>query len=288
MRPSTASSHRPERCAAALLLLALAASGCVTRGTHQRVVQERDRLAERVTLLEASNESLSQERVQLIDSVEDLRQEREALAASVEQLTARRADLETSLETREAEVAASRQEIDRLRATYDGLVQDLQSEVAAGRIQIEQLREGLRLNLAQEVLFPPGSAELGPEGDAVMRKVAARLAELPHRVEVQGHSDDRPITGALARRYPTNWELAGARAASVVRLLERLGVDAARLQAVSFGATRPVASNDTPDGRARNRRIELRLVPPDAPAPEPRPLAPADGEPAAPAGGSSS
>ncbi len=262
----------------------LALAGCVTRGTHREVVEERDRLAgersrlaERVTLLEASNESLSQERVELIGQVEDLRQAKSALEENIEQLESLKQELSTSLETREAELADLRQ----MRETYDGLVGDLEAEVAAGRIQIERLKEGLRVNLSQEVLFPLGSAELGPGGEAVLRKVAARLRELPHRVEVQGHTDDLPIGGALAQRFPSNWELGGARAARVVRLLESAGVAPERLEAVSFADTRPVTSNATSDGRARNRRIEIRLIPVDATPVEP--VAPAPSGAAAPA-----
>jgi chemotaxis protein MotB len=151
--------------------------------------------------------------------------------------------------------------VQQLRSTYDGLVSDLQSEVASGRVQIEQLRDGLNVKLAQGVLFPSGSAQVGSEGADVLGKVAHRLLELPHRILVQGHTDDVPISGRLAERYPTNWELAGARAASVVRILAERGVPPERLAAVSLADTQPVASNATPEGKAANRRIEIRLIP---------------------------
>ena len=76
-----------------------------------------------------------------------------------------------------------------------------------------------------------------------------------------GFTDNVPIRGNLAKRYPTNWELAGARAASVVRLLESTGIDSTKLIASSYGDNFPVASNDTEEGRAQNRRIEIRLRP---------------------------
>jgi chemotaxis protein MotB len=263
-----------------LALLALSAAllslpGCVSRGTHRQVVEERDvyreesaRLAKRIELLETSNEALSEERVALIDEIEDLRQLREELEMKVEGLDRARSELETNLRESEREVARHSEEVEQLRQTYGELVSDLESEVAAGRIEIEQLREGLRLNLSQEILFPSGSARLNEQGRAVIAKVAARLAAAPHRIEVQGHSDDRGISGRLARRYPTNWELAGARAASVVRLLAENGVPPQRMSAVSFGEFQPVASNDTPEGRTRNRRIEIRLLPVATPAPD--------------------
>ena len=91
--------------------------------------------------------------------------------------------------------------------------------------------------------------------------MAAQLAELKDFIEVRGHSDDRNIGGNLAKRYPTNWELAAARAARVVRLLESKGIPGDRLAAVSLGPHQPVAPNDTVENRARNRRIEIRLLP---------------------------
>lgn len=248
-------------------LLAVA-PGCVTRGTHQEVVAERDRLAEesrrlaeRVKLLEASNQSLSAERVQLLEEVEDLRQERSELDRSITRLRQVKDELEASLAARERELAARTREIERLQGTYEALVSDLEQEIAAGQIQIDQLREGLRLNVSDEILFPSGSAELTAQGEQVLEKVAEQLRKIPHRVEVHGHTDNVPISGALARRYPTNWELAAARASRVVRLLESQQVEPDRLTAVSRGEHHPVAPNDTPEGRARNRRIEIRLIP---------------------------
>jgi len=251
----------------ALLLGLSLVGGCVTRGTHQQLVEERDSLSERVRRLEASNESLSSERVKLIGEVEDLGSEREKLAASVEELRTTRDELQQNLAMTSSQLAARSAEVDQLRQTYDGLVDDLQSEVASGRVQIEQLRDGLNVKLTQAVLFPSGSAQVGSEGVEVLTKVAHRLLELPHRVLVQGHTDDVPISGKLAQRYPSNWELAGARAASVVRILAEAGVPTQRMAAVSLADTQPVAPNDTAEGKAANRRIEIRLVPAPAAVP---------------------
>jgi chemotaxis protein MotB len=264
----------------ALIVALLLVPGCVTRGTHLEVVEERDqyreesaRRARRIDLLEASNEALSEERAALIDEIEDLRQVREGLEVKIEALDQRRGELETNLFESESEVVRHAEEVEQLRQTYGGLVSDLESEVAAGRIEIDQLREGLRLNLSQEILFTSGSAELNQKGRGVIGKVAERLAAAPYRIEVLGHTDDRGIRGSLARRYPSNWELAAARAASVVRLLAERGVSPDRMRAVSFGEFRPVAPNDNPEGRARNRRIEIRLLPAERSAAAPNPPA---------------
>jgi chemotaxis protein MotB len=271
----------PERLGLAAVIVALAlVPGCVTKGTHMEAVRDRDqyreesaRRAKRIDLLEASNEALSEERVALIDEIEDLRQVREELGEKIEALDQVRGELETNLRESESEVVRHTEEVEQLRQTYGELVSDLESEVAAGRIEIDQLREGLRLNLSQEVLFASGSARLNERGRGVIGKVAERLATAPQRIEVQGHTDDVAIRGPLARRYPSNWDLAGARAASVVRLLAERGVPPHRMSAVSFGPFQPVAPNDTPEGRARNRRIEIRLLAADRPAPPPDPPA---------------
>lgn len=254
---------------------ALLTSACVTVGTHDAVVRERDslaressRLSDEVQRLETANASLSSERVTLIDEMETIRAERDALRSEASSLQNLTDELSVTLEERESEVAAKRAEVDRLRDTYQGLVSDLESEVAAGQIQIEQLREGVRVNVSDEILFASGSAQLDQIGREVLDKVAQRLIGGDYRIEVEGHTDNIPIRGGLAQRYPTNWELAGARASRVVRLFQKAGVAGERMTAISYAEFRPVASNDTPEDRWSNRRIEIRLQPIVAPLEE--------------------
>lgn len=247
-----------------LLLLAafLAAPGCVTRGAHERAMDEL-----RTQLAQAEDEGRDKDR-----SIEALEAEREKLLGEIE-------DLRDARESLSNDVADREQKIEKLRGTYDALVVDLEAEVATSVLRIEQLTEGLSFRLPQDVLFPAGSADLTPAGQQAVREVAARIQKGDDRVEVQGHTDDRAIKGGLSSRYPTNWELAGARAASVVRVLEQAGVDPKRMSAVSFGPNRPLVSNDTAEGRAQNRRIEVRILPlRPAPAAGEPPTAPA-GEP---------
>jgi chemotaxis protein MotB len=243
---------RRSLAAAGLVLLALVATGCVG------VVLERDNLRKENEQMKRSVESLSAERDQLLEEIEDRRVAEQKLEKQVAELGRTRENLEKSLKNREVELKARSSEVKELRETYDGLVTELQSEVQAGRVEVERLREGLRVNLAQEIVFPPGSAQLGAEGRKVVRGVAERLRDAPYRVEVQGHTDDQRTRGGA---FPTNWELAAARAAAVVRVLEDEGIDPGRLSVVSYGEHQPIAANDSPDNRARNRRIELRLVP---------------------------
>ena len=210
----------------ALALGAAALLACVSSGKYEKLAQERDALQWRVAGLE---------------------QERQGLAAEKQGLA-------SSLD-------AHRAELSDMKGTYDGLVARLGQEVAEGKVEIERMRDGIRLNLAQDILFATGSAELDAQGRDVLGRVSEELAKARHRIEVEGHTDDVPIGGALAKVYPTNWELAGARAARVVRLFEEKGVGRERLAAVSFAEMRPVASNGDAEGRAKNRRIEIKLLP---------------------------
>jgi chemotaxis protein MotB len=265
---------------ATCVLLLSTALGCVTKGTYDEVADERDRLAvarrdleNRVEQLEAANQSLTAERIALIDESEDLRISSEQNEREAARLARAKSQLTKNLEEREALLAARNAEIEKMRSSYDGLISDLEDEVASGQIQIERLRSGLKLNLSEEILFPSGSASLNASGQAVLSKVGRRLIELPHSIAVEGHTDDVPV----ARRYPSNWELAAARASSVVRLLADLGVEPDRLKVVSRGEFMPVASNDTAEGRAKNRRIEIQL---DAPIDKSGETSSAEGQPA--------
>jgi chemotaxis protein MotB len=255
-------------CGLALCLLLPIAFGCVTKGTYDAVVSERDQLAaarkdleNRVEQLTAANQSLTTERVALIDENEDLRIAKESNEREVEKLTRVKSTLTERVESSEAALAARNAEIEKMRSSYDGLVEDLESEVAAGQIQIERLRSGLKLNLSEDILFPSGSATLNAQGKAVLSKVSHRLVGLSNNIEIVGHTDNVPV----ARRYPSNWELAAARASSVARLMTELGVAPERIKVVSRAEFDPIASNDTAEGRAKNRRIEILL---DAPIEE--------------------
>src|SRR5262245_47204547 len=258
MKRSNTRCRRATSGLVALVFAAAAASGCVTRGKYDRAVDELEKERTRVADLERSNEALGGERLKLIDEMEDLRENKEQLSGEVAKLEKTRAELTSSLQEHEAKVA----ELSKRSGEYEGLVKDLEKEVASGQIQITQLREGLRLNLAQDILFRSGSATLEPYGIELLTKVSDQLTKHPQQVEVQGHTDDVPVSKTA--RWGTNWELAAARAASVVRLVEKQGLDPHHLRAVSYGKHAPADTNDTAEGRARNRRIEIRLKPLDA------------------------
>ncbi len=156
-------------------------------------------------------------------------------------------------------------ETDREAEMLDRQQEALADEVArwalAGAVKMELLRSGLQIILPNEVLFATGEANLKPEGQSLLGELVDELEGVPYQIVVIGHTDNVPIGPGLMKRYPSNWELAGARAASVVRMMAAEGISPEQLLAISMGDTRPIAANDTPEGREHNRRIEVRIRP---------------------------
>lgn len=244
---------RPS-CMCTVLLIAFGLAclnGCVSKSQHASVLKELDYCEIDNVVLQERVQSLKTEKG---DVDAQLRGEKELAKKRVRRLEAEKGDVDAQLrsERRSAEVA---------HALYESLVSGLASELATQQVEIEQMQSGVTVNLPGEVLFSTGSAELTESGKEVLFKVGDKLREVPYQTVVAGFTDNVPIGGVLVERYPTNWELAGARAARVVRLLEEAGVSSNRLLAVSFGENQPEASNDTLEGRAENRRIEIRLRP---------------------------
>ena len=233
--------------AGALVIAGAAATGCVSTNRYVQVEQERD-------LLMARNEALAKE-------IENANRNGESLAQEKSALAERLSHLENKESTLSARLQETEEEAQKLQATYDGLVKSLQKELKAGQVEVTQLRDGLRVNVSQDILFDSGSAALDSNGTAVLSKVATQLKKSGHQILVIGHTDNKPIRPVLAKRYPSNWELAGARASSVVRLFSQSGLSSKRMLAVSVADSQPVASNKSEEGRAKNRRIEIRLRP---------------------------
>ena len=163
----------------------------------------------------------------------------------------------------QAQVAQKEAELLVLHSTQDEIVEGLKQEIADRQVQVEQIKDRLRVEMVDELLFDSGEATLKPGGIEVLKKVGAALKKVNDRpIEVQGHTDNVQIGGALARRFPTNWELSSARSINVARFLhEQAGLDPTRLSAAAHSEFRPRASNDTDEGRRKNRRIEIHLGP---------------------------
>ena len=125
-------------------------------------------------------------------------------------------------------------------------------------IQVTRNDEGTRLAFEDQVLFDFGKDVINPEGFPFLDKIARALADVPYPLRVEGHTDNVPIR---TKRFPSNWELSIARAVNVVKYFAQVSkLDPRRLSAVGYGESRPVAQNDTPSNRAKNRRVEILLL----------------------------
>jgi chemotaxis protein MotB len=200
-----------------------------------------------------------------------------SLRTQVADLTIIRDQLQRSGAELAQKVTEKEKELAALHSTQDEIVTELKGEIADKTVQVERIRDQLRVDLVDEVLFDSGEATLKPAGATVLGKLASVLARAEgRRIEVQGHTDDVPITGALAKRFASNWELSAVRATNVVRYLQdQAKLDPARLSAAGYAEYRPRGPNDTEAGRKANRRIEILLLPlpPAAEAPAAAPAA---------------
>ena len=155
------------------------------------------------------------------------------------------------------------EEISNIEKTYNELIEEMKKEIEDGKIEISTLREELTVNVLDQILFDSGKIEIKPEGLEVLGRVGNIIKGVEdHMIVVEGHTDNVPISPALSKRFPTNWELSAARATNVVRYLqEYVGVDPKRLVASGYSEYHPVDDNATREGKSRNRRIEIILVP---------------------------
>jgi chemotaxis protein MotB len=219
-------------------------SGCVTKGTLEKVEAEKKQL-------EAEK---NQEIGALKSEQEELQKKRSELQEQIKALESQRA----SLEQEKAQLLASSQ---KNQAQYDTLVRNLTDEVKKGQLQVRQFKNMLTVDVAEQLFFDSGQANLKNTGKDVLKKVGDTLKGYDDKViRIIGHTDNVPIARALQKAFPSNWELSVARATTVVRHLQEVGVPAERMIASGRAEYAPVAPNDSPEGRKKNRRIEITLI----------------------------
>jgi chemotaxis protein MotB len=220
-----------------ILAAAAVSSGCVSSSEFKKMQTAKD---EEIGKLQQQNTDLVKENAAL-------QQQNAGVLQQVDALDQQRADL----------LAASQQQ----QQQYDALVHKLSKEVKRGQLQIRQYRDMLSVELEEQIFFDSGRAELKTGGKAVMKKVAEAVKDYANKIiRVVGHTDNVPIAPALQSTFPTNWELSVARATNVVRYLQDVGIPPGRMIAAGRSEYDPVATNDTPEGRQKNRRIEILLI----------------------------
>lgn len=249
---------RPSRLPWVLFALALAAGAAVAVFLLYRLDSARSEAAGATARMLDSQEKLGA-----------LRGSRAEVEQRLERLEAEKADLLALKNELSRDVRAKEEQLQKLKGTYDELKEKMKAEIAKGEIRLSQAGGRLKVDMIDKVLFDSGEAAIAKRGEEVLSRVGAVLARIEDRqVQVSGHTDDSPISSRLVDRFPTNWELSAARATNVVRFLqEKAGLPARRLVTAGYGPYHPIASNATPGGRARNRRIEILLTPALEPTP---------------------
>jgi chemotaxis protein MotB len=183
-----------------------------------------------------------------------------------------------ALQTQAADLEKEKQQAAQMSK---GLEDEMRADLESKDVTISKLQGKLTVNILDRVMFDSGEAILKPAGESVMRKIAGILAGHPKlKIHVIGHTDNVPIHG----RFASNWELSTARALAAVHFLtEKAGVDPHRVGAVGYGEYRPIADNSTAEGRARNRRIAVTILPDELAGtdavPAVKPDVPADSQP---------
>ena len=143
--------------------------------------------------------------------------------------------------------------------TFRKMLEKFQSMVESGKLKIKIVNNKMLVEMQSAILFPSGKAELSDEGKEALTEVAKILADISDRkFQVAGHTDNVPIK---KRRFKSNWDLSSARAVAVVKHLIENGVQAENISAAGYAETQPAASNETEEGKAQNRRIEIVLQP---------------------------
>ena len=147
------------------------------------------------------------------------------------------------------------------QVTIEQLVDDIKKliikEDMEDLVEVNVTPRGVAVSAKGKVLFPSGSAELLSTSSRLLQQLKDIIMETPYNIAVEGHTDNVPISGALQQFYPSNWELSSARASSIVRYLIQSGINSERLRAEGYADIDPVASNNTEEGRARNRRVSI-------------------------------
>ncbi|PRC91848.1 flagellar motor protein MotD [Solimicrobium silvestre] len=150
-----------------------------------------------------------------------------------------------------------RQEREKMTGLAQGILSALAPLIREGKVRVTQTSRGVSIDINASVLFASAEAKLTRESSQALLAIASVLASDAHAIQVEGYTDNQPIKNGI---FPSNWELSAVRAGSVVRLFMDNGIAEDRLTAIGQGAKMPVATNDTAEGRSRNRRVNITIL----------------------------
>lgn len=240
-----------------VVLFSFFISGCVTTGTYEKKVKEADNQAKELASLQQKYDKMKADRDQLKEAFANATSDQTTIRQKVADLEAENTKLKENL----AEVKKKEVEVVTESNTYKQLMQEMKGEIAKGQVTISELKGKLTLDVVDKILFASGQSEVKKEGLDVLQRVIDILKNVKDKsIRIEGHTDNVRIKGRLAKQYPTNWELSAARALNVTKYLQQQGIDPALLSATAFGEYKPIANNESPEGRAKNRRIAIILL----------------------------
>lgn len=150
-----------------------------------------------------------------------------------------------------------RKEREKMTGIAKDILVVLEPLVREGKVRVTQTSRGVTIEINASVLFAPGEAKLNDDSNHALKAIASVLEGDNHAIQVEGHTDNLPIKNLS---FPSNWELSAVRASTVVRLFTESGIGEDRMTAVGQGPKLPVSSNETPEGRARNRRVAVIIL----------------------------
>ena len=241
--------------------------GCgVDENLYNATVKDRDQAKSALNSAETENAKLksqcSKENTEKDAKLALLRNKLESMGQDVSRLENERGTLGGELEQtkkRLEEIKKAQEQAEARAAQYRQLVKQFKKLTDAGKLQVEVRENRMIVRLGDQILFDPGKTDLKKEGQEALSEVTKVLTEIANRnFQVAGHTDNAPIKSA---RFRSNWDLSTARAVEVVNFMIKAGMDPKRLSAAGYADQSPVAANDTPENKAKNRRIEIVLVP---------------------------
>ncbi len=229
-----------------------------------RAEENRVRLNSQLKTTEEANTLLFEANSALRQRIDQINIELGQLAPRVVEQRQLLTEKERAIQETEQQLAEKEQRLAELRESIRVLEDEHSQQLTSFELQIREIRDDLHVvTVANDILFDSGSPELTDDGRNALTLIFDKLIAQSNRlISLEGHTDTVPITGSLSGVYPTNWELSAARATTAARFLIAKGLPAQRVRAVAFGETKPIASNDTEFGKARNRRLEIHLLPP--------------------------
>lgn len=242
--------------------LIMAVSGCmVMKDTYMKKVGEAEELNKNLTAEQQKNRNLASENTALKTKLATVTSEKDELNNVLNAKSDELSKKISALRTENEELKKTKEKVQQASKTYESMLEKMKSEVAQGQITITELKGKLTVNMVDAILFDSGQSEVKKQGQEVLEKLVDVLKDVKGKViRVEGHTDNVQIHGNLAKKYPSNWELSAARSINVTRYLQKAGIDPSMLSTAAYGEFRPVAPNDTKEGRAKNRRIEIVLV----------------------------